>query len=412
MPNDISEWIGSYASEAKKDTLVVGISGGIDSSLVSTLCAMTGLKTIVVRMPIHQHKEQNDLSDKHARWLLDKFPDNTIYKTKELSDVFDVFGDLLDDPEKDELSLANTRSRMRMVMLYQIASTHNGIVVGTGNKVEDFGIGFFTKYGDCCVDISPIADLYKTEVRSMAKELGILDEFIEAAPTDGLWDDGRTDEEQIGATYEELEWAMQYKTGEPVQEHQSQILKIYNALHNSNKHKMLPIPIYTRDRKKKKDLLIMIDLVPMDHYLELAKPWHISYVINKLCSIRETLVHCQKEGIDIQNINYVCDTDNEILYDQDFSLGEFDYSTYDHIYYAGASIDACLTRTRRESYLNLDHPNKFIVLDCCIQDTERLYSPEGPRGVWKSREQMDDYIQKYLIDMNINTVPSLLTEEK
>ena len=244
--SDITSWIKDYAESAKIDTLVVGISGGVDSSLVSTLCAETGLRTIVLRMPIHQKESQDDLSKKHAEWLLSKY-DNVVYKTKDMSLLFDSVQGLLDDNEKSDLSLANTRSRLRMVMLYQVASTANGIVVGTGNKVEDFGIGFFTKYGDGGVDISPIADLYKTQVRELATSLGVIDEITTAAPTDGLWDDGRTDEDQIGATYKELEWAMKYDGTEGVSDREQEVIKIYNNFHNSNKHKMLPIPVYKVD---------------------------------------------------------------------------------------------------------------------------------------------------------------------
>ncbi len=240
--NAITSWIKDYAESAKIDTLVVGISGGVDSSLVSTLCAETGLKTIVLRMPIHQKESQDDLSKKHAEWLLGRY-NNVVYRSKDMSSLFDSMQDLLHDDEKSLLSLANTRSRLRMAMLYQVASTSNGIVVGTGNKVEDFGIGFFTKYGDGAVDISPIADLYKTQVKELAVSLGVMDEITSAAPTDGLWDDGRTDEDQIGATYEELEWAMKYDGLTPASDRELEVLEIYNNFHSSNKHKMLPIPV-------------------------------------------------------------------------------------------------------------------------------------------------------------------------
>tara|TARA_Y100000310_G_scaffold308407_1_gene351469 strand:- start:4071 stop:4829 length:759 start_codon:yes stop_codon:yes gene_type:complete len=242
---NIIGWIKEYAALSYKDALVVGVSGGVDSSLVSTLCAETGLKTIVIRMPIHQLENQDDLSDSHASWLLEKYPENVVYKTKEMSDLFDEFSSLLVKEETSKLSLANTRSRLRMIMLYQIASMSNGLVVGTGNKVEDFGVGFFTKYGDGGVDISPIADLYKTEVRQMAASLGILESIVAAVSTDGLWDDGRTDEDQIGATYEELEWAMKYVEGDFLDGRKREVLEIYRSFHNANEHKMVSIPVCT-----------------------------------------------------------------------------------------------------------------------------------------------------------------------
>jgi len=246
-PEDVVSWISKYALAANKKALVVGISGGIDSSLVSTLCAMTGLKTVILRLPIHQIKKQDDLSIDHAEWLLSNYSKNVVSITKDLTSTFDSFCSSLSDDETSDLSLANARSRLRMMMLYQIASTSNGIVVGTGNKVEDFGIGFFTKYGDGGVDISPIADLYKSEVKQMAMSLGVLDSIVTAPPTDGLWDDGRTDEDQIGATYNELERAMQHPNNEPVNDREREVLEIYNKFHRSNKHKMVPIPVFERD---------------------------------------------------------------------------------------------------------------------------------------------------------------------
>lgn len=246
----IVSWIKTYAKEAGKDTLVVGISGGVDSSLVSTLCAETGLKTVIVRMPIHQLEEQDDLAIAHASWLMEKYPKSVVYKSKEMSGVFNELAGMLSDDEVSHLSLANSRSRLRMIMLYQLAATTNGLVVGTGNKVEDFGIGFFTKYGDGGVDISPIADLYKTEVRALARHLGVLEEIVKAEPTDGLWDDGRTDEDQIGATYEELEWVMKNPSQKSATTRQEEVLKIYQTYHLANMHKMVEIPVCKIDNDK------------------------------------------------------------------------------------------------------------------------------------------------------------------
>ena len=204
----IKDWIFDYVNSMPKkaQSLIIGISGGIDSSVTSTLCAMTGLKTIVVLMPIKQIASQHDLSLKHKKWLKDKFK-NVESHTIELDEVFKSFQLKLSDFDSKH-GLANSRARIRMTTLYQIAATNNGIVVGTGNKVEDFGVGFYTKYGDGGVDISPIADCTKTDVWQLGKELGTLDEIITAQPTDGLWDDGRTDVGQLGLTYQELEEAM------------------------------------------------------------------------------------------------------------------------------------------------------------------------------------------------------------
>ena len=204
----IKDWIFDYVNSMPKkaQSLIIGISGGIDSSVTSTLCAMTGLKTIVVLMPIKQIASQHDLSLKHKKWLKDKFK-NVESHTIELDEVFKSFQLKLSDFDSKH-GLANSRARIRMTTLYQIAAANNGIVVGTGNKVEDFGVGFYTKYGDGGVDILPIADCTKTEVWQLGKELGTLDEIITAQPTDGLWDDGRTDVGQLGLTYQELEEAM------------------------------------------------------------------------------------------------------------------------------------------------------------------------------------------------------------
>ena len=241
--NKISNWIKQYCEDNNIKSLVVGVSGGVDSALTSKLCALTDMKVVLLTMPIHQKKDQHQLGIRHINMLLANHS-NVLHKNIDLTPVYDTFVAGLEDNEKDTLALANTRARLRMTTLYQFAQVHNGIVVGTGNKVEDFGVGFFTKYGDGGVDISPIADLTKTEVRQMAKKLGVCEEILMAAPTDGLWDDGRTDEDQIGATYKELEWAMEYNGVTEVSDRQKQVLKIYNNLHKQNKHKMVPIPVY------------------------------------------------------------------------------------------------------------------------------------------------------------------------
>lgn len=244
--DEIIDWLIKYSVNNNNLFFVVGISGGIDSAVVSTLCAKTKIKTFVVSMPIHQNIEQLDRAHKHINWLINNY-NNVEFLEFDLTNTFENFKSLFDS--NDELSLANSRSRLRMTTLYQVAGTNKGIVVGTGNKIEDFGIGFFTKYGDGGVDISPIADLTKTEVGNIAKELGIIEEIILAKPTDGLWDDGRTDEDQIGATYKELEWAMNYiecNSQENLSERENEVLKIYNNLNKRNKHKMVPIPIFKK----------------------------------------------------------------------------------------------------------------------------------------------------------------------
>lgn len=239
----IKNWIKSYSDSAKKESLIVGISGGIDSSLVSTLCAETGIKTIAVSLPLHQKQHLHSLSMKQGEWLVKKYS-NVEHRILDLTSGYDAFISLFPENEKSNLSLANTKSRLRMIALYQIASNHNGIVVGTGNKVEDFGVGFFTKYGDGGVDISPIADLYKSEVWELSRQLGVIQEIIDAPPTDGLWDDDRTDEQQIGATYAQLEWAMEnhHRLNE-LDGEQKRCVEVYLRHHASNLHKMKPIPV-------------------------------------------------------------------------------------------------------------------------------------------------------------------------
>ena len=231
----ISNWIKTYVDQmpTKAESLVIGISGGIDSSVSSTLSAMTGLKTIVLSMPIRQKDHQHDLSLKHQNWLAKKFT-NVQAHTISLDKLFETFSSTLNKFD-NEHGFANSRARLRMTTLYQVAAANKGIVVGTGNKVEDFGVGFYTKYGDGGVDISPIADCNKTEVWELGKELGILKEIINAPPTDGLWDDGRTDEGQLGFSYENLEDAM----ANPDSPHKAQFEKI----RKQNLHKIDPIPV-------------------------------------------------------------------------------------------------------------------------------------------------------------------------
>jgi NAD+ synthase len=231
----ISNWIKNYTEmmPSKAQSLVIGISGGIDSSVSSTLSAMTGIRTIVLSMPIKQKSTQHDLSIKHQEWLLKKF-DNVEAHTVNLDKLFETFENSLSKFDSD-LGMANSRARLRMTTLYQVAAANKGIVVGTGNKVEDFGVGFYTKYGDGGVDISPIADCNKTEIWDMGRELNILKEIIDATPTDGLWDDGRTDEGQLGLKYKELEEAMNNTN--------SKNREKYEKIRKMNLHKMEPIPV-------------------------------------------------------------------------------------------------------------------------------------------------------------------------
>jgi len=231
----IKSWMLDYCKSMPKepDSLVVGISGGIDSSVTSTICALTGKKTIVLSMPIKQIKEQQDLSLKHQKWLKSKFK-NVESHLVILDNVFKSFKNSLSEFD-NEHGLANSRARLRMATLYQAAASNNGIVVGTGNKVEDFGVGFYTKYGDGGVDISPIADCTKSQVWEMGKNLGVLKEIVEAQPTDGLWDDGRTDVNQLGMSYQELE--------EAIKDPSNKGHKKYLEIRKRNLHKMIPIPV-------------------------------------------------------------------------------------------------------------------------------------------------------------------------
>ena len=231
--NFISNWILDYSNKNNFSSLVIGISGGIDSAVTSTLSARTNLQTHVVTMPILDHQTLNNRGNNHVDWLKKNFR-NITHHHIDLSKVFGEFQDKLGS-NNSEHGYANSQARLRMTTLYQIAASNNGIVVGTGNKVEDFGIGFYTKYGDGGVDISPIADCLKTEVWDMGKELGINQEIIEADPTDGLWTDGRTDEQQVGLSYEEIEEAM-------LNEHSSNRNR-YMEIRSKNVHKMEPIPV-------------------------------------------------------------------------------------------------------------------------------------------------------------------------
>jgi len=240
----ISNWIKKYATENSIKSLVIGVSGGIDSAVVSTLCAQTGLATHCVLLPIKQNPEHTQRGKNHIEFLKSKY-NNVHLHEFDLTAVFNQFTETL-ETMKTDLGMANSRSRLRMMTLYQIASFTRGIVVGTGNKVEDFGVGFFTKYGDGGVDISPIADFFKSEVYEIAKEININQEIIDALPTDGLWEDDRNDESQIGATYPELEWAMQFQNNRELSEREKQVLSIYNKFHQQNKHKMVEIPIYKK----------------------------------------------------------------------------------------------------------------------------------------------------------------------
>ena len=232
----IVNWLKDYYWEHNIKAFVVGVSGGIDSAVVSTLCAETGLPTYVMTMPLHSKEENTELSEAHAYGLVEKYSNVTMVNV-DLTRTYDTLMTWVDDAfTGNELANANTKSRLRMVSLYQVAGSVGGIVVGTGNKVEDYGVGFYTKYGDGGVDIAPIADLYKTEVWELGEFLGVDERICDAPPTDGLWDDGRKDEDQIGASYEQLEEAMEYNTGPAVE-----ILEKFNR---QNNHKMQPIPTF------------------------------------------------------------------------------------------------------------------------------------------------------------------------
>jgi NAD+ synthase len=242
----IVNWLTNYCEQSKTNGFVIGISGGIDSALTSTLCAKTGKKVICLNMPIHQHKAEYDRGHEHIEWLKKNFS-NVESVEVELTTTFEAISQALPEPIQDWLTMANTRSRLRMTTLYAFACHHKLLVAGTGNKVEDFGIGFFTKYGDGGVDLSPIADLMKSDVFALAKELGVVNSIQTAKPTDGLFADGRSDEDQIGATYDELEWAMNFIENPSdfahLSDRQKTVLDIYTRMNKANQHKMNPIPV-------------------------------------------------------------------------------------------------------------------------------------------------------------------------
>ena len=249
VANHIISWLKEYANNAGMKGFVIGVSGGIDSAVTSTLCAKTGLPTLCLEMPIHQAEGQVSRALNHINWLQKNFSDVKITQVN-LTPVFDSLINSLPSVKNEEdrfMSLANTRARLRMSSLYYFAALHGYLVAGTGNKVEDFGVGFYTKYGDGGVDLSPIADLMKSEVYALAKHFGVNQEIIDAAPTDGLWGDDRTDEDQIGASYDELEWAMkQQEQNRKIEEfsgRQKEVYQIYLKLNKANQHKMNPIPV-------------------------------------------------------------------------------------------------------------------------------------------------------------------------
>lgn len=240
----IVNWLKEYAINANSKGFVIGISGGIDSAVTSTLCALTGLDVILLSMPIRQGKAEFERANNHITDLKNKFPNVKSIEVN-LTSTFENLENVLPTSSVDHhLAMANTRSRMRMTTLYAIAQPHNCLVAGTGNKIEDFGVGFYTKYGDGGVDISPIADLTKTEVWELGKELDVIDEIIIAKPTDGLFEDGRSDEDQMGATYPELEWAMGFSGDESMlNQREKEVIEIYRRLNRQNQHKMNPIPV-------------------------------------------------------------------------------------------------------------------------------------------------------------------------
>ena len=247
VTNHIINWLKDYIEKSNLDGFVVGVSGGVDSALTSTLCAKTGYPVKCLEMPIHQDKKQISNSYIQINWLKSNFSNVTSNEIN-LSDVFDKFIDIIPDinNELSGLSLANTRARLRMLTLYYFSTINRYLVVGTGNKVEDFGIGFYTKYGDGGVDVSPIADLLKSEVYELGNHLNLPKEILSATPTDGLWDDNRNDEDQIGATYNEIEWVMNQDSNDinsKLNIREKEVIDVFNNLNSKNKHKMIPIPI-------------------------------------------------------------------------------------------------------------------------------------------------------------------------
>ena len=244
--NYIVTWLTNYCEQAGMNGFVIGVSGGIDSALTSTLCAKTGKSVIVLNMHIYQNAAHVNLAQQHIAWLESQFP-HVSSQTLDLTGSFQSLENILPPEIQDELTMANTRSRLRMLTLYAVAGHHKMLVAGTGNKVEDFGVGFFTKYGDGGVDLSPIADLMKSQVYDVSGHLGIIDGIMKAKPTDGLWEDSRSDEDQIGASYDELEWAMRFeadlKDDSSLPSQQKEVLAIYRSFNRANRHKMEPIPV-------------------------------------------------------------------------------------------------------------------------------------------------------------------------
>jgi NAD+ synthase len=244
----IVQWLASYLDRSGMNGFVVGVSGGIDSAVTSTLCARTGKPVRALNMPIHQATDQVSRSARHIQWLEQQYP-NVTGTTVELTPALESLQAVLPAEIQDDLTMANTRSRLRMLTLYGFSTHERMLVAGTGNKIEDFGVGFYTKYGDGGVDLSPIADLMKSEVYALGEAMGILDAIIQAPPTDGLWNDNRSDESQIGASYDELEWAMTFEneSGDDtaLDPRRKAVLAIYRRFNRANRHKMLPIPVCT-----------------------------------------------------------------------------------------------------------------------------------------------------------------------
>ena len=244
----IVQWLSDYLDQSGLHGFVVGVSGGIDSAVTSTLCARTGRPVKALNMPICQAPDQVSRSASHIEWLRARHA-NVEGLTVDLTPAFEALQATFPQAIQDDLSMANTRSRLRMLTLYAVSTHHRMLVAGTGNKVEDFGVGFYTKYGDGGVDLAPIADLMKSEVYRLARHLEIIDAIIQAPPTDGLWNDNRSDESQIGASYDELEWAMEFEAGqggaEGLDERQREVLAIFRKFNRANRHKMMPIPVCT-----------------------------------------------------------------------------------------------------------------------------------------------------------------------
>lgn len=240
----IVAWLKDYAEKSNMEGFIVGVSGGVDSALTSTLCALSEKKVILLNLPIRQRKEEFIRSKKQIEALEQRFSNVTGMEIDLGASFKQLENDLPEHTIKDGLAMANTRARLRMLTLYAVGQSNRLLVAGTGNKVEDFGVGFYTKYGDGGVDLSPIADLFKSQVFALAKHVGVIDEILAAKPTDGLWDDARNDEDQIGASYDELEWAMTF-TGDASQlsDREKQVLEIFNGFHAANRHKMIPIPV-------------------------------------------------------------------------------------------------------------------------------------------------------------------------